>query len=47
MRLLLDAHTLIWTADEPAKLGSEARALLEDPANDLLLSMGTIWNGKD
>ncbi len=43
MRLLLDAHTLIWAVDNPAKLGPDATSLLQDPTNDLLLSAGTIW----
>lgn len=43
MRLLLDAHALVWAVDNPALLGTGAAAALEDPANDLLLSAGTIW----
>ena len=43
MRLLLDTHTLIWTVDDPSKIGPLARAALENPSNELLLSAGTIW----
>ena len=43
MRVLLDSHTLIWAADDPAKLSDLARAVIEDPANDRLLSAATIW----
>ena len=43
MRLLLDAHTLIWAVDDPAKLGPDATTALQAPSNDLLLSAGTIW----
>ena len=43
MRLLLDAHTLIWAVDVPQKLGPDATTALQEPANDLLLSAGTIW----
>jgi PIN domain nuclease of toxin-antitoxin system len=43
MRHLLDAHTLIWALDDPSKLGSRARAVLEDPTNELTVSVGTIW----
>jgi len=43
VRLLLDAHTLIWSADDPSKLGSAAASALRDPRNDLLLSTATIW----
>jgi PIN domain nuclease of toxin-antitoxin system len=43
MRLILDAHTLIWAVDDPARLSPVAAAALQDPANELLLSAGTIW----
>ena len=43
MRHLLDAHTLIWSLDDPNRLGARARAVLQDPANDLTVSVGTIW----
>lgn len=43
MNLLLDAHTLIWAVDNPAKLGRQAAEALEAAENDLLLSAGTIW----
>jgi PIN domain nuclease of toxin-antitoxin system len=43
MRLLLDAHCVIWAVDEPAKIAAAAKAALEDPANQLLLGAGTMW----
>ncbi|MBI1917128.1 MAG: type II toxin-antitoxin system VapC family toxin [Planctomycetes bacterium] len=43
MRLLLDTHTLFWSADNPTKLSSAALAVIQDPANDRLLSAATIW----
>lgn len=43
MRHLLDAHSLIWALDDPSKLGSRARAVLEEPTNELVISVGTIW----
>ena len=43
MKLLLDSHAVIWAVDHPSKLSQQAAALLEDPANDLLLSAATIW----
>lgn len=43
MKLLVDAHTLIWAVDDPSKLGPQAVTVLQDPANDLLLSAATIW----
>lgn len=43
MNLLVDAHALLWAVDSPSKLGRQAAIAMEDPANDLLLSAGTIW----
>jgi PIN domain nuclease of toxin-antitoxin system len=43
VKLLLDAHTLIWGVDDPSRLGPQAVTALQDPANDLLQSAGTIW----
>ena len=43
MKLLVDAHTLIWAVDDPSKLGTQAVTALQDPRNDLVLSAGTIW----
>ena len=42
MRLLLDTHILIWTANTPAKLPRIAAALIADPANDLMFSPASI-----
>lgn len=43
MRLLLDTHALLWwLADDPA-LGSAARDLIADPANDILVSVASLW----
>jgi len=43
VRLLVDAHTVIWAVDDPSKLSPDALTALQDPGNDLLLSAGTIW----
>jgi PIN domain nuclease of toxin-antitoxin system len=43
MRLLLDTHILLWALDTPAQLDSGTRALLEDPANEVLFSAASIW----
>ena len=43
MRLLVDSHAVIWAVDDPAKPSSDAAKALEDPANELLVSAGTIW----
>ena len=43
MRLLLDAHALLWwLADDPA-LGAVARSLIADPDNEVLVSAATVW----
>ena len=43
MRVLLDTHVWLWMQAEPEKLGSQARALIEDSANELLLSAASVW----
>ncbi len=43
MRLLVDAHCLIWAVDDPAKLTPASVVALEDAANDLLIGAGTLW----
>ena len=43
MKLLLDAHTLLWHADGSPQMSATATALLVDPANDLFLSLATAW----
>ena len=43
MKALIDAHTLLWAVDAPSKLGPSALIILQDPANERFLSMGTVW----
>jgi len=43
VRLLLDTHALIWAVDDPAHLGSEARLVLEEESNEVLVSAATVW----
>jgi PIN domain nuclease of toxin-antitoxin system len=43
MRLLLDTHLLLWAAASSARVPREARALLEDDANDAYYSAASIW----
>jgi PIN domain nuclease of toxin-antitoxin system len=43
LRLLLDTHLLVWASTGSEKLPSEAHALIEDPANELLFSAISIW----
>jgi PIN domain nuclease of toxin-antitoxin system len=41
--VLLDTHTVFWSADDPSKLSVAALTAIQDPANDRLLSAATIW----
>lgn len=43
MRLLLDTHILLWAAGEPDQLSSKAKALIEDPENQLYFSAVSLW----
>ncbi len=43
MRLLLDTHLLLWSAGQPDRLSAEARSLLQDPGNDLVFSVASLW----
>ena len=43
MSLLLDTHTLLWHASADPQISSAATALLIDPANELFLSMASLW----
>jgi PIN domain nuclease of toxin-antitoxin system len=43
MKLLLDTHIFIWWADHPEKLSHAALSALEDDANELLLSVASVW----
>ena len=43
MKLLLDTHIFIWWADQPEKLSPTALSALEDNANELLLSVVSVW----
>ena len=43
MKLLLDTHLLLWAASNPSRLSKTARALLENPENELLFSAASLW----
>jgi PIN domain nuclease of toxin-antitoxin system len=43
MKLLLDTHIFIWWADQPERLSQAALSALEDEANELLLSVASVW----
>jgi PIN domain nuclease of toxin-antitoxin system len=41
--LLLDAHALLWWLADDPMLSRSARAAIRDPANDILVSAGSVW----
>ena len=43
MKLLLDTHIFIWWADQPEKLSHAALSALQEEANELLLSVASVW----
>jgi PIN domain nuclease of toxin-antitoxin system len=43
MRLLLDTHTFLWFVADDPQLSTKARELIEDPANQRLLSTASHW----
>ncbi|MGH8601889.1 MAG: type II toxin-antitoxin system VapC family toxin [Gammaproteobacteria bacterium] len=42
MRVLLDAHILLWTLSDSPKLSSKARRLIEE-ASEVYISAATFW----
>jgi PIN domain nuclease of toxin-antitoxin system len=43
VRAIIDTHAVIWAVDDPERLGSQARAVVGDPSNEILFSAGSIW----
>jgi len=43
MKLLLDTHVFIWADGEPEKLSPAAKAACENAANELILSVASVW----
>ena len=43
MKILLDTHALLWWLADDDRLGTRARALIEDPINDVLVSLASLW----
>ena len=41
--LLLDTHIFIWWVDQPERLSPSALSALQDEANELLLSVASVW----
>ncbi len=43
MRLLLDTHILLWYVLGDSQLSPTSRALILDPANEILISPASFW----
>jgi PIN domain nuclease of toxin-antitoxin system len=43
MRLLLDTHAFLWWLDGDRRLPSRLRALIGEPANEVLMSAASVW----
>lgn len=43
MRLLLDTHAYLWALSGTPRLGPRARALIADRANDVFVSVVSLW----
>jgi PIN domain nuclease of toxin-antitoxin system len=43
VRLLLDSHVWLWALAADRRLRREARELIEDPNNEVLLSVASAW----
>jgi PIN domain nuclease of toxin-antitoxin system len=43
MRLLLDTHILLWALVDDGRLTADARAWLENPQVELVVSAASIW----
>lgn len=43
MKFLVDTHCWLWLQASPERLATPVLSLLEDPANDLLLSAASSW----
>ncbi len=43
MKFLLDTHALLWWLADDDQLGAAAREVVADPANDILVSVVSLW----
>lgn len=43
MKLLLDSQVVIWSLQEPERLCTAAAMAIREPANDVLVSVASIW----
>ncbi len=43
MKSLLDTHILLWWLADDQQLATQARDVIADPANDILVSVVSLW----
>lgn len=43
MNYLIDTHILIWFIEGNERLSQQAQALIANPANDIYVSQGSLW----
>ena len=43
MRFLLDTHAVLWWLSDDRRLGEQARDVIENPANDIIVSVASLW----
>lgn len=43
MRLLIDAHTLLWATELSPRLSETAHDAIADASNDVFVSVATVW----
>jgi PIN domain nuclease of toxin-antitoxin system len=43
MKYLLDTHAFLWAIRSPGEIADRARAILEDPGSELLISIVVPW----
>lgn len=43
MRFLLDTHTLLWCFNDSRSLSPQARKIIEDGSNEILVSAASAW----
>ncbi|HEY6846797.1 MAG TPA: type II toxin-antitoxin system VapC family toxin [Terracidiphilus sp.] len=43
MKVLLDTHALLWWLADDDQIGIQARDLIADPGNNILISVASLW----
>jgi PIN domain nuclease of toxin-antitoxin system len=43
LRILLDTHSLLWWLAGDPRIEGKAQELIADPANDILVSVASLW----